>query len=74
MNNFDEVSRTRYAQMQSSILNKSSSLQGSPNISKLNLTGKFALLEEKAFQIEGEVHALTQAARVTLVSTSKLPD
>ena len=45
MNNFDEVSRTRYAQMQSSILNKSSGLQGSPNTSKLNLTGKFALLE-----------------------------
>lgn len=45
MNNFDEVSRTRYAQMQSSILNKSSTLQGTLNSTKLNLTGKFALLE-----------------------------
>jgi hypothetical protein len=64
MNNFDEASRSRYAQMQSSILNKSGGLQGSPGASKLNLTGKFSLLEETAFQMEGEAHGLTQAARV----------
>jgi len=50
--------------MQSSILNKSNGLQSSPNTNKLNLTGKFALLEEKAYQIENEAHALTQAAGV----------
>lgn len=59
--------------MQSSILNKSSGLQSSPNTSKLNLTGKFALLEEKAYHIETEAHALTQAARVKLHPYSNLP-
>jgi hypothetical protein len=52
MNNFDEVNRTRYAQMQSSIFNKtgSSIVAGSSSTlgsgSKLNLTGKFSVLEE----------------------------
>ena len=44
MNNFDEVTRTRYAQMQSSIMNKSGGLQSSPVTGKLNLISKFALL------------------------------
>ena len=67
MNNFDEVTRSRYAQMQNSILNKTgSSFQGSPP-SKLNLTSKFALLEETTLHIEHETHALTQAARVPLL-------
>lgn len=65
MNNFDEVTRTRYSQMQNSILNKSgSSFQGSPPSNKLNLISKFALLEEATFRIESDAHVLTQAARV----------
>ena len=45
MNNYDEVNSSRYAQMQSTLNNKStSSIQSSPG-SKLNLTGKFAQLE-----------------------------
>ncbi len=51
--------------MQNSILNKSSSSQIS-NPHKLNLTSKFALLEETTFNIEADTHALTQAARVPL--------
>jgi hypothetical protein len=66
MNNFDEANRSRYAQMQSSLLNKTgSSMQSSPG-TKLNLTGKFAMLEELTFAIEAEVHALTSGARVPL--------
>jgi hypothetical protein len=59
--------------MQSSILNKSGTLQSSPNSNKLNLTGKFALLEEKAYHIETEAHSLTQAARVKIFRFSNLP-
>ena len=64
MNNTDEVNRSRYAQMQSTLLNNTgSSFQGNPP-NKMNLLGKFALLEELTFKIEGETHALTAASRV----------
>ena len=49
MSNFDELNKTRYAQLQSSIFNKtgSSIVNGSSlsSASKLNLTGKFSALE-----------------------------
>lgn len=75
MNNFDEVTRTRYSQMQNSILNRSgSAFQGSPPSSKLNLLSKFALLEESTIRIETDAHALTQAARVLLVLSRNRPE
>jgi len=51
--------------MQSSLLNKSSnSFQGSPG-NKMNLLGKFALLEELTYNIEGETSNLTASAKVS---------
>ena len=67
MNNFDEANRSRYAEMQSSLLNKTGSSMGGSPSGKLNLTGKFALLEELTFSMEGEAHNLTSAARVSLM-------
>lgn len=71
MNNFDELNKTRYAQMQSSIFNKTgSSIVSGSSISlgsKLNLTGKFALMEESVRNIEAEAHALTKSARVDML-------
>ena len=62
MHNTDDVHRSRYAQMQSSILNKSgASMGGQP---KLNLLGKLGSLEDTVAQIDREATALTDAARV----------
>lgn len=63
MNNFEEINSSRYAQMQSSILNKTG---GSVSASKLNLTGKFALMEEQVRVIETDAKDLTKSARVNL--------
>lgn len=71
MNNFDELNKSKYAQMQSSIFNKAgssiiSSSSGFGTPSKLNLTGKFFGIEDTVRTIENEAHILTQAARVFL--------
>lgn len=70
MNNFDEFNKTRYAQMQSSIFNKTGSSivsgTGSSSSSKPNLTGKFSVMEDAMRTIESEVHALTKSARVKI--------
>lgn len=69
MSNFEEINRSRYAQMQSSIFNKagSSIVTGSTlgSGSKPNLLGKFALMEETVLRIEGDAHFLTKSARVS---------
>jgi hypothetical protein len=69
MSNFDELNKTRYAQMQSSIFNKtgSSIVAGSSvsSASKLNLTGKFSSMEDTVRVIEAETHSLTKSARVS---------
>ena len=71
MNNFEEFNKTRYAQMQSSIFNKTgSSIVSGSNISsanKLNLTGRFSIMEDTMLQIEAESHALTKSARVNII-------
>lgn len=66
MNNFDELNRTRYAQMQSSIFNKagSSIVSGSTLSTKPNLLSKFALLEDTVLHCEADTHALTKSSRV----------
>lgn len=70
MNNFDEFNKTRYAQMQSSIFNKTGSSivsgTGFSSASKPNLTGKFSVMEDAMRNIEAEVRALTKSARVKL--------
>ena len=73
MNNFDEVNNSRYAQMQSTLNNKTgfSQQQSSPG-KNLNLTGKFAFLEQLTLTIEGEAHSLTSAARVSIGSFRKV--
>jgi hypothetical protein len=52
MNNFDEINRSRYAQMQSSIFNKagSSIVSGSTLPAKPNLLSKFSLIEATVLQ------------------------
>ena len=47
MSNFEEISRSRYAQMQSTIFNKtgSSIVSGSSLIAKPNLLSKFSIIE-----------------------------
>jgi len=77
MNNFDELNKSKYAQMQSSIFNKAgssivSSSSGFGTPSKLNLTGKFAGIEETVRSVENDSHILTQAARVSLFSFRNL--
>lgn len=66
MNNFEEINSSRYAQMQSSILNKTGGSVSSNSGSKLNLTGKFALMEEQVRVIESDAQDLTKSARVNL--------
>ena len=76
MNNFEEFNKTRYAQMQSSIFNKTgSSIVSGYNISsasKLNLTGRFSIMEDTMLQIEAESHALTKSARVNIIKFRSL--
>ena len=76
MNNFEEFNKTRYAQIQSSIFNKTgSSIVSGSNISsanKLNLTGRFSIMEDTMLQIEAESHALTKSARVNIIKFRSL--
>lgn len=76
MNNFEEFNKTRYAQMQSSIFNKTgSSIVSGSNItsaSKLNLTGRFSIMDEAMQNIELEMNALTKSARVKMIEFRSL--
>ena len=56
--------------MQSSIFNKTGSFivtANSNNNSKINLTGKFSIIEETVKHIEGETQALSRAAKVRFI-------
>jgi hypothetical protein len=68
MSNSEEINRSRYAQMQSSIFNKtgSSIVSGSNfgSTGKPNLLNKFGSIEETVLRIEVDAHALTKSARV----------
>lgn len=58
MQNTQDMNSLRYAQMQSSIFNKSSTSNVSSNIKSNNLKGKFTFFEEALSLIETETHNL----------------
>ena len=64
MNNTDEINKSRYAQVHSSIYDKSAFGAATGSVGKISLISKLATLEETVKEIENESNALTDAARV----------
>ena len=64
----DQLDSFRYAQMQSSILNKTGASKGSNSGSKFNLVSKFAALEATLAEIESNLRQLSSDTQVTRLS------
>lgn len=62
MYNTNELNSFKYAQMQSTILNKSSA--SSASNAKINLKSKFAQIEESLHNIEEELRELVTSTNV----------